>query len=285
MPLWTPARISTALWLDGSDASMLFDATAGGSLVAVDAGIARWEDKSGNARHVTQTTAANRPLRRTNVKNGLGALQFDGVNDMLETTFANYGTAYCVVAVATVTNATSAIGVLVSSRSKTSSTPIQLQVTYNAGSSEFAVRDNAGSINENNITGLANNTYYLWGGQRSGNNVTTYRDGVAGTLGSNALGTITTTVTSIGGQYAGTATPLRFLSGHIAEIVFGPVADREIIEGYLAWKWGMDASLAGGHAYKSAAPTFGSAGRLINGMSLVRPAGIADHSSLIIGAT
>jgi hypothetical protein len=64
------------LWLDASDAQTLYDATSGGSLVAADGGVARWEDKSGNARHFTQSTSGNRPLRKTGQQNGLGTLLF-----------------------------------------------------------------------------------------------------------------------------------------------------------------------------------------------------------------
>lgn len=42
-------------WVDGSDASTLFDATSGGSLVAAGGSVARIEDKSGNSRHITGT--------------------------------------------------------------------------------------------------------------------------------------------------------------------------------------------------------------------------------------
>jgi hypothetical protein len=82
-PVVAPGGVSTGLqlWLDASDASTLYDATTGGSLVAADGGVARWEDKSGNARHATQATSANRPLRKTNQQNGLNALLFDGSND------------------------------------------------------------------------------------------------------------------------------------------------------------------------------------------------------------
>jgi len=69
------------LWLDAAAPETLFDATTGGSLVAADGGVARWEDKSGNARHATQGTAANRPTRKTAQQNGLDALLFDGSND------------------------------------------------------------------------------------------------------------------------------------------------------------------------------------------------------------
>ena len=73
------------LWLDAADASTLFDATTGGSLVAADGGVARWEDKSGNGRHATQSTAANRPARKTAIQGGLDVLRADGTNDFLQT--------------------------------------------------------------------------------------------------------------------------------------------------------------------------------------------------------
>jgi|694.fasta_scaffold17646_2 hypothetical protein len=71
------------LWLDASDASTLYDATSGGSLVAADGAVARWEDKSGNARHATQGTSGSRPLRKTSVQGGKDVLRFDGSDDSL----------------------------------------------------------------------------------------------------------------------------------------------------------------------------------------------------------
>jgi hypothetical protein len=71
------------LWLDASDSATLFDATSGGSLVAADGGVARWEDKSGNGRHFTQATSGNRPARKVADINGLDCLRFDGSNDIL----------------------------------------------------------------------------------------------------------------------------------------------------------------------------------------------------------
>jgi len=71
------------LWLDASDATTLYDATSGGSLVAADGGVARWEDKSGNARHATQSTSGDRPLRKTSVQGGKDVLRFDGTSDFM----------------------------------------------------------------------------------------------------------------------------------------------------------------------------------------------------------
>jgi hypothetical protein len=48
------------------------------------------------------------------------------------------------------------------------------------------------------------------------------------------------------------------LNGYYGEVMYFNVqlsdANRQKIEGYLAWKWGLQASLPGGHPYASAAP-------------------------------
>ncbi|MFM5960147.1 MAG: hypothetical protein ACKOQ2_23825, partial [Dolichospermum sp.] len=72
--LWTPAQISTALWLDAADASTII---LNGSTVS------QWRDKSGNGRNATQATAANQPVLATNSQNGQNGITFDGVNDYL----------------------------------------------------------------------------------------------------------------------------------------------------------------------------------------------------------
>jgi hypothetical protein len=90
-PTLAPGGVGSGLqlWLDASDASTLYDATTGGSLVAADGGVARWEDKSGNARHATQSTQANRPVRKTSQQNGLDTILFDGSNDSLSISGSN----------------------------------------------------------------------------------------------------------------------------------------------------------------------------------------------------
>jgi len=80
---FTPLRLAPALWLDASEPNTLYDATVGGSLVAPDGAIARWVDKSGNARHATQGTGSSQPLRKTSIQNGRDVVRFDGTNDYL----------------------------------------------------------------------------------------------------------------------------------------------------------------------------------------------------------
>lgn len=103
-------------WWDASDSSTLFNATTGGSLVAADGSVARFQDKSGNSRHFTQSTSAQRPIRKAAIKNGLDVLRFDGSLSNLWNTSqfssvitASAGTVFVVaVASSVTTNSTSA---------------------------------------------------------------------------------------------------------------------------------------------------------------------------------
>jgi hypothetical protein len=104
---FNPMSLSPALWLDASDASTLYDATVGGNLVPADGAVARWEDKSGNLRHAIQSTSADRPLRKTNVLNGRGALLFDGSTDKLVSSL-DISTNFSIVVVARRNSGTSA---------------------------------------------------------------------------------------------------------------------------------------------------------------------------------
>ena len=85
IPEFIPTSLSgCALWLDAADANTLYDTTSGGSLVAANGAVARWEDKSGNGRHVTQDTSGSRSQRKVSVQNGRDVLRFDGDGDFLQ---------------------------------------------------------------------------------------------------------------------------------------------------------------------------------------------------------
>lgn len=69
-------------WYDPSDLSTLWQDTAGTTAVTADGqSVARIDDKSGNGRHLTQSTSGKRPLYKTS--GGLHWLEFDGADDHL----------------------------------------------------------------------------------------------------------------------------------------------------------------------------------------------------------
>jgi hypothetical protein len=242
MALWTPARTTTALWLSdtGSDTSV-------------------WPDLSGNARNVTQSVSANRPSIVASVLNGRQVRRFDG-GDWLETTFASFGTSYSLVLVALSTNVTPN-SLIFGCRSNSSTAPINPNIGYVTGLSATIIRDDASNSSSSSISGLTNNQFDLYGVDRSGNSALTYRNGTAASSQvTGTIGTTTTNRTTIGGAYPGTNTVANFHNGDVAEVVFGLLADRQRIEGYLAHKWGLAGSLPNDHPYKTNAPKYGLGG-------------------------
>lgn len=98
---FTPARLFASgeegAWYDPSDLSTMFTTAAGSTPASVDGPVGRIEDKSGNANHATQATAAARPtLRQT--AGGLYYLEFDGVDDSLESSAIAFGGPHLTVA-------------------------------------------------------------------------------------------------------------------------------------------------------------------------------------------
>lgn len=83
---WTPAAITTALWLDAADSSTI---TLNGSTVS------EWRDKSGNNRHATQATTGNQATYSGNVLtfDAAAAPNYDNYNVQL----AEYGALFFVV--------------------------------------------------------------------------------------------------------------------------------------------------------------------------------------------
>lgn len=77
-----------AAWYDATQG--VYNATSGGSLVTTNgSAIARWEDMSGNARHLTQTNTVYRPTLQTGGRNGRNVVAFN--SDGMATAFPGLG--------------------------------------------------------------------------------------------------------------------------------------------------------------------------------------------------
>ena len=247
---FNPLTLAPDLWLDASDAATLYDATTGGSLVAADGTVARWEDKSGNARHATQATSISRPLRKTAVQNSLAVLRFDGSNDFL-TTVAFGG------------SQTFERHIVMSERSAAGQTKIiaahgggfdtpnpgadymlsisrQVQGSHNggAGTTNLSQRQTNVFITQNTFFSLAQHasgTHASHGLRVNG------ASAIAGSPFTSNPGTFSKAATAYGiGAYNSGALPL---NGDIAEFIhFNRVLttdERTALELYLSQKWGI----------------------------------------------
>jgi hypothetical protein len=236
---WTPAEISTALWLDASDASTITLAT----------GVSNWADKSGNGNDAVQASGTLQPLVSTADMNGLDTISFDGSDDILSTALS-MPDSHTVFYVAKKGNQTTTgsisrpvIGIDSPTLTYGARREPLTELDFVIGLTRIAVIDNSW-IDGSSV--ILSATY-------NGTTLSGWYDG-------NVYGTIADTQSSfsainIGGD---TLSAERKFKGTIAEVIICNSvlsdADRQKIEGYLAWKWGLQADLQTDHQYKDAAP-------------------------------
>lgn len=260
---WTPAEITTTLWLDANDASTI---TQSGGVVS------EWRDKSGNARHVTQGTSGQQPSYQATGFNGSPTIDFDGTDDRmaLPTSIALAESNSFDIFIAMAPNTTGR------------------DTTWGAGTlSRMPGSEAAGSffIGYNSAGRLVCHHHLTSGNNANGNIkspsssftstsrlIAHYRYDSAGGAavidrwamringGSELTKSSSSTSTGWGtqnnvGSTGGSSSNHR---GLISEIIITPStissANRERVEGYLAHKWGLTADLPSGHPYKTTAP-------------------------------
>lgn len=222
---WTPAALgpSLALWLDAEDATTI---TLNGSTVS------QWADKSGHGNNATQSTAANQPTYSATGYGGKPSLAFDGTNDSL------------VLPTTGVMGINTAAGFYIATAASTPSGAIQF--LHGAATIELFEAHLSG---QNSIRGIHGGSPFsdcikatayerlISGLLYTGASLTAFLDGSPGNT--VARGVITTdNVLYIGRR----GTNDYFLNGNIAEIIAlnaaPSIAERQLLEGYLAWKWG-----------------------------------------------
>ena len=235
------------LWLDASDAQTLFDATTGGSLVAADGTVARWQDKSGNNRHATQSTAGSRPARKASLINGRDALRFDGSDDRLivPTSAINFGSSDFEIFLVGRGNAS--YNTFFSCIDLSSGTAYVLRMMTESARLQATVRNISGGALDVNA---ASNSYtaqslVLFGFRRSSSTFTATRNSTSlGTASNGDPMQSTNEVAAIGAWVEGPPTAFYYhLNGDICEIIIYntalTIASRALIENYLLAKWGI----------------------------------------------
>lgn len=251
--LWTPAQITTALWLDAADASTITE--SGGA-------VSQWDDKSGFNRHVAQSVGASKPTYQATGLNMKGTIDFDGTNDVLLNTSvgANGLSNVSIIAVFKQVlgganedhqiniGQTGTAGRVRGFYRQPNGVNLQFGGWASVATSTFSL-DIGGS---HHIFGFANTALSGTG------NLELMKDGQVQTLTtSNPLNTTLDgfSVGSLQGSNVGTY----YSAISVAEIVvlYSAITtqNRQKIEGYLAHKWGLTANLPAAHPYKSAAPT------------------------------
>jgi hypothetical protein len=230
----TVSGIGLQVWLDGADPA------GTGTAPADTASISTWTDKSGNGYNFTATSAA---LYSTANR----APYFNN----------NYYTSTYTAAPVTET------GFLVFKLNSTAAP--QIIIGANNGGREVSVANTFGEFGiiksqvawGQTVSGLTNSTTTLSTWQiTSQTNTYVSLNGALSLSGPTSIGTFTGGVTTGLGREATASIPVY---GWVMEIVMFNTqlsqTNQQKMEGYLAWKWGSQASLPAGHPYKSSAPT------------------------------
>jgi hypothetical protein len=245
--VWTPAQITTALWLDADDASTI---TLNGSNVSA------WNDKSGNGRHATQTGTAQ-PLYSSTGLNNKPALDFDGADDDL------------VLSSVSDVNSVSQSWFIVAKRDNASG---RTEISFGIGNKQESngladiprwtdnkMYSQMGYVaNRPSPVSVISDAPYIncvTGGavQLSYTNGTLIGTGTTQSLSNFSV---------LDGGYVGSGRAMsffgRYFDGKISELIIVPsvatTQDRQLIEGYLAHKWGLTSNLPVDHPYKSVVP-------------------------------
>jgi hypothetical protein len=233
---WTPSEITTALWLDASDASTF---SLNGSNVS------EWRDKSTNSRHAVQTNATYQP-----VLSG-GSVNFDGSDDFFNINLDFLaGVSHSAFIVAKMNTYTNIYGATNGGNGANSLHIGFENSTY--GRMNFWGNDYGPQLNSYFLSGAFNILNYVWmSGASKTMNVNGYLVGTSAQQG--VIGTM-----SGGGRINGVVYQ-GYANMEIKEMVFvldGNITNenKEKLEGYLAHKWGFEVNLPTGHTYKARAP-------------------------------
>jgi len=246
-PLWTPAEITTELWLDAADA---------GTVTESSGQVSQWDDKSGNARNATQTTGANQPDYVLGEQNGLNIMRLNG-----STEFFSLGTGLDWMApdadhVAFVVlengNDVNIYGALTGGSGDAS-----LHVGFSGANYRMNRWGNDwGTARTANYNSTPAYNFLRFGWDEGGQKyvwANAKKEADSGTHVASGLSAMA------GGGSIGNVVGQGYLDADLGEFVIlstaaPPQDDVDKIEGYLAWKWGLEGNLPSGHPYESAAP-------------------------------
>lgn len=240
---WTPEEIDTEGWFDSSDTS---------TIVYSGDNISQWSDKSGKNRHATQVTTDYQPVY------GNKSIDFNGGQFFrIPGNLVTFGDAGIFVVAED-----SASGYIIGSTGGDASAKSRCYLKTDRA---FYGRNDGG---QQDYAFLTDNTIKTLRVSVNSDNpspldIFGYTNGAqTGTESQYAFTGLTNPEQMYFGCRSNSANEASpnyqgFITGKIYEVVFTAAPDtstREKIEGYLAWKWGLQDSLDAGHTYKNSPP-------------------------------
>jgi hypothetical protein len=254
--LWTPANLTVGphAW---------YDAQTWGTITQSGGAVSQWDDRSGNARHVAQYTGA--PAYSPTSFNGLPGLSFSN-HSLLNTSFGFTGTAE-IAAFAAIQIDT---GIANNDRALSLARgTVGGDLDYDNTASVALLRVGSSLTTISTLTTattlttvpFTNAVPLIVGTAHTSGVSDMWKNGTAGsTLATEPTLAFDSGRFAIGSNASDGLETFTGVLGEVIVLSYRPTTtERQKIEGYLAWRWGLEAELPVGHPYESAAPTVGGA--------------------------
>lgn len=231
-----------ALWFDAADASSV---TLSGSNVTA------WRDKSGNARNITPTTNAFQYVTAFNGSypaiSGVNTGGNGTIGSRSAFTLSNPSTVFAVFQNTGLNSGTTSFPYLFNAGSGSTRA---YAYAYNQTTTPGLFRISAGGANSDAATTVNTTTAQVYSMQMGASSTLTYQNGTLASTSVISGATLSSTTITIGGNTTANA-----WTGYFCEFILYnatlSTSERQQIEGYLAWKWGLQASLPITHPYSS----------------------------------
>ena len=240
--IWDPTTISgIQLWLDANDQS---------SITLSETTVTQWEDKSGQGNDVSQSTVGSQPT--LSISNGMNFINTASDTYLTNGTMVFPETPYSIFAVGVNNTNAGSINTLITLNT-------DLHLFFGSVNGNFTTFTGSGNWNDTSpntplTTVLSLALMEMLNGGTS-STLIPYINGIA-------LDPKNGTSTSVTGITIGHFTPgiaTWAWNGYIGEIlIYNSVltqSQRQVVEGYLAWKWGIQTSLSLTHPFYSIAPS------------------------------
>jgi hypothetical protein len=224
-PVFVPTALANcALWLDGADSS---------TITIVSSAVTSWNDKSGNGRNATPGTG--------NTIDGNGGLNFNGLGTFYNTSYTGSPTAETVFIVGTWTGTADRNYGLLGSTDGLNGRRYNINRTGGVA----VIRWEKSTTGYAPTTGPTTSVRFMTSAVFTGSAGTTGLNGGAQSASAafSFSGTSTTYIGLGGAHFQGTINEIVIYS------VVLTASQRRQVEGYLAWKWGLQNNLPTTHAY------------------------------------
>lgn len=244
---WQPNQFpNMAVWFDAADSSTLVTVAGTNDIYSIS-------DKSGNNRTATlqtvQGSVVYSPSTQAFVFSGAGAL-----NSPLSFGSTSPLTCFAVISTSTLNAFRAALAI----NAQGGVRPNMLNLYQSSTNNIWFSGGTGATDGTTTTTTMAINTKYVVAAYWAPNVTQVNVNGTSYAPSANAPPSLTTSATFILGCTISGLSAVEFWSGSIFEVVLFngtlPQAQREQMEGYLAWKWSVQGSLPGNHPFKNFPP-------------------------------